>query len=85
MKKVDYCFCYSVLEGEWKKKGRDLIRTKTKAKPEVFSVAFPFLNILAAMCVSVICVMSWRSQTQHVLGRKNIVFIWDTSPSFMRH
>lgn len=74
MKKVDYCLCYSVLEGEWKKKGRDLIRPETKAKPEVFSVAFPFLNILAAMCVSVICVMSWHSQTQHDLERKKNSF-----------
>lgn len=84
MKKVDYCLCYFVLEGEWKKKGRDFIRPKTKAKPEAFSEAFPFL-IFWQQCVSVICVMSWCSQTQHVLGRKNIVFNWDIPPSFMRH
>lgn len=63
---------------------RDVIRTKTKTKPEVFSVAFLFLNVLAALCVSVICVMSWHSQTQHVLGEK-MVFSWDASPCFMKH
>lgn len=51
---VDYCLCYFVLEGEWKKKGRDFIRPKTKAKPEAFSEAFPFL-IFWQQCVCDLC------------------------------
>lgn len=64
--------------------GRRKQETFNKRKQKLFQYFFS-LNVLVAMCTSVICVMALSDLVWFGGEKKATVFAWDTSPRSMRY